>query len=723
MIDRLPEEAGGPYATLAWSVAADLPKLVLKHHESFLVADRRGDFPHLPGEFGFYVEGTRFLRRLELLVHGFRPLVLNAMASEDEAQVAVDLSNPDVAEPGHSPLPGQTVRLARRLMLYENQLFQTLTVESFAPEAHELALTWRFSGDFADVFEVRGLRRSRRGRALPPQADTSTVRLAYQGLDGVTRVTELLFDPAPHGLAEEAADYRLTLEPGGRLELSVTASAWAEPAPSPQMLTVGEVMRRRRDGSERLEGQATKIHADREYVNRWVERARTDLHMLLTETADGLVAYAGIPWYVAPFGRDSLIAALQVLPFEPEIARGTLRFLARYQGERDDPFTDQEPGKILHEYRRGELAACREIAFVPYYGSVDATPLFLIALAEYMRWTHDVQLARQLWPAAERALAWMTGASQAREDGYLRYVCRSPRGLVNQGWKDSREAVMHASGALASPPIAMVEAQGYQYAALLGGAALADITGHADKAPALRERARRLREAFERDFWLEEEGFYALALDGEGNPCRVITSNPGHCLWAGIVAEERAPAVARRLMAGDMFTGWGLRTLAARERRYNPMSYHTGSVWPHDTALAAGGLRRYGFTAPFLTLATGLFEAVLRCEGSRMPELFCGFPRLPGYGPTRYPVACSPQAWAAGVIFQLLSDMLQFEPDAAANRLTLSSPILPPWLNWLELRGLRVRESSIDLVVSRGRQGGAVEVIGRRGNAEVVVRR
>ncbi len=710
------------YATMAASLAADLPKLVLKHQDSFLVADRRGDFPELPGgEFGFYVDDTRVLRRLELFVQGLPPLVLNATASEDEHQLAVDLSNPDLAEAGRPPLPGQSVRLARRLTLYERQLSQTVTVESYAQEPHAFLLTWRFDADFADVFEVRGLRRARRGRTIPAEAGASRVRLGYRGLDGVIRITELAFDPPPDELTTEAAHYHVAVPPGSHLELALTISARAEPETPPPTLNMGEIMHRRRAGSERLAGQATKIQTDSESVNRWLQRARTDLHMLLTETPDGPIPYAGIPWYVAPFGRDSLITALQVMAFEPEIARGTLRFLARHQAASDDPFTDQEPGKILHEYRRGEMSACREIPFVPYYGSVDATPLFIITLAEYVRWTHDVALARQLWPAVERALVWMV--TQAGDDGYLRYQRRSTQGLANQGWKDSHDAISHASGALAPAPIALVEVQGYQYAALSGAAELADLVGHADMAGTLRTRAGRLRERFEHDFWMEDEGFYALALDGDGEPCRVITSNPGHCLWAGIADEAHAETVAKRLLAGDLASGWGLRTLSARERRYNPMSYHNGSVWPHDTALAAAGLRRYGFVEPFMTLATGLFETAIRCEGLRLPELLCGFARVPGFGPIRYPVACAPQAWAAGVVFHLLFSMLQFEPSAATNRLTLNAPVLPPWINWLELHGLRLRDSSVDLVVSRGRQGAAVEVIGRRGDAEVVVRR
>jgi glycogen debranching enzyme len=425
---------------------------------------------------------------------------------------------------------------------------------------------------------------------------------------------------------------------------------------------------------------------------------------------------------VAAFGRDALITALQVLPFEPAIAAGTLRFLARHVGRVDDAFTDQEPGKIIHEMRRGEMAACREIPFVPYYGSVDAGPLFLMLLAEYWKWTADEGLARALWPTAERVLHWMEQAADA-SGGYLAYVRRSPRGLVNQGWKDSHDAIMHASGHLAEPPIALAEVQGYQYAALLAAAELAEALGAGACAPALRERARRLRDRFEAEFWLPDQAYYALALDRERRPCRVIASNAGHLLWTQLISPSRAHIVARRLMADDMFTGWGLRTLARGERLYNPMSYHNGSVWPHDTAIAAVGMRRYGLIEPSITLATGMFEGVLQFENMRMPELFCGFPRVDGYGPTQYPVACAPQAWAAGVVFMLIASMLGLTPDAADNQLTLNRPRLPAWLSWIEIRGLQLRSSRLTLRASQGQEGAAVEMLSRSGDAELVVRR
>jgi len=731
MIHGRPDDdlvVGDRYYILASSVAADLPKLVLKHDEAFLVADRRGDFPALPGsEFGFYADGTRFLHQLELRIHGRRPILLNATVADDGLEAGIDLTNPDIVgvapssatePPGQSPLPGRTFRVRRLLAIYRNRLYQTVTLESFAGEPCSLELSWRFAADFVDMFEVRGFSRQRRGVSLAPRTEAAAVVLGYRGCDEVVRTTRLDFEPAPARLDAGHAVYTLDLSPGQRVELAFTIQAVVgdrRPSGSPgRSAALAEL----RDTASRLQREATSIESDHRTFNAWMERGRADLHLLLTETPAGLVPSAGIPWYVAPFGRDSVITALQVLPFEPEIARGTVAFLARHQATADDPFTDAEPGKILHEYRRGELAACREIPFIPYYGSVDATPLFLVLLGEYLDWTGDLEFAREIWPAAERALAWME-----TNGSYLRYQRRSPVGLEHQGWKDSQDAIMHATGELAKGPIALVEAQGYEFAALLAVARVARALGHGDVASRCRRRAARLRERFENEFWMEDEGFYALALDGHDRPCRVISSNPGHALWTGIAAPARAEMVARRLLLDDMFTGWGIRTLAARERSYNPMSYHNGSVWPHDTALAAVGMARYRLVEPFTLAATALFEAVHHFEGARLPELFCGFPRAAGFGPTRYPVACSPQAWAAGVAFHLLRGMLGFEADAAENRLTLHSPLLPPWLGWLEIRGLRVAKSRLDLRLTHGREGAAVELLTRAGDAEIVVRR
>jgi glycogen debranching enzyme len=715
---------GDEYYIRASSAAADLPKFVLKHDAAFLVADRLGDVRGIPdGAFGFYAEDTRFLQRLELRLHGRRPLLLNATIGGESWESAIDLTNADVIERGRVVLPSRTLRLSRRLTIFANRLYQVVTAESFARQAHEIVLSWDFAADFVDVFEVRGHRRLARGVMQSPKLEPSAVELSYRGRDEVVRTSRLDFDPAPAHLDTATARYTLRLDPRERAEIAVCVSAVVGVPALAHPLPLEEAVARRSAVIEGLSRDWTRVSADHESFGRWIDRSRSDLHLLLTACDDGFVPYAGIPWYVAPFGRDALLTALQVLPFAPDIARGTLRFLARHQARVDDAFTDQEPGKILHEYRRGELAACREIPFLPYYGSVDATPLFVMLLAEYVRWTRDVDLARELWPAVEQALGWMASHGAGDDPGYLRYARRSPRGLEHQGWKDSHDAVMHASGAPAPAPIALVEVQGYQYAALLGAAAIAETIGSGERAPALRARAERLRARFEADFWMDDERAYALALDGAGEACRVVSSNPGHCLWTGIVGHARAAAVTHRLMADDMFAGWGVRTLAARERLYNPMSYHNGSIWPHDTAIAALGMRRYGFVEPFLTLTTALFEAVLHFPGYRMPELFCGFARRPGHGPTRYPVACEPQAWSAGVVFQLIAGMLGFVPAAAENHLTLDRPRLPAWLRWLELHDLRLGKSRVALRVMQGREGAAIELLARDGDVEIVVRR
>jgi glycogen debranching enzyme len=665
---------GDRYYVLASSVAADLPKLVLKHDDAFLVADRRGDFPAMPGtEFGFYTDGTRFLHQLEFRVHDRHLLFLNATVSDDGLEAAIDLTNPDIvgaeptlgaAERERLILPGRAFRIRRLLTVYRDRLYHTVSIENFALEPYSLDLGWYFGADFVDLFEVRGYRRDGRGQHLPGRTDGTSVTLAYRGLDAVVRAARLEFDPAPGRIDAGSALYTVSMAPGQRLDFALTITATVGDVEPQRSVGGRAALTERRSSAERLRGEATHVETDHRLFNGWMQRARGDLHLLLTQTPVGLIPYAGIPWYVAPFGRDSLITALQVLPFEPDIARGTLAFLAGHQANVDDAFTDASPGKILHEYRRGELAACRETPFIPYYGSVDATPLFLILLGEYLRWSGDVEFARRLWPAAERALAWMLGRPG---DGYLRYQCRSPVGLAHQGWKDSHDAIMHTTGEPAKPPIALVEAQGYQFAALLAAAGVADTLGHAETARRAQERAASARERFEAEFWMEDEGFYALALDGDGRPCRVISSNPGHCLWSGIVRHPRAEMVARRLMGEEMFTGWGIRTLSVRARVYNPMSYHNGSVWPHDTALAAVGMARYRLVESFMVLG--------------------------------------------------------FEADASQNRLTLNDPRLPPWLGWLEIRGLRLSKSRLDLRIAQGREGAAVELLARAGDAEVVVRR
>ena len=702
--------------------AGAIAKLVLKHEESFIVCDRHGDFPaYLEGELGFYHEGTRHLRWLELRLNGGRPVLLGAEISPDNDQISIALTNADLTD-GEVSIPRNTLFIDRVLSLYDAHLLESLTFVSFHDAPCAITVELIFSADFHDVFEVRGMQRPQRGRMLGEERQDGTVRLRYEGLDAVERVTEILFDPPPTLVAAHRARYELTLAPGQRARVRVTASArnTEPPRPAPHFQAA---LPKLRALATPLRTQTARIVTDNESFNTLLARSLVDLEMLLTITPQGRVPYAGVPWYVAPFGRDSVITALEILPYHTDLAAGTLRFLAAWQGRALNAFLDEEPGKILHEYRRGEMANCREIPFIPYYGTIDATALFVILMREYVRWTGDLALARELSAATRAALAWMRDHGDRDGDGYLEYETRSTLGLVNQGWKDSADAVMHADGDLARPPVALCEVQGYAYAAWVAAAELADALGQDGEAADYRGRAGALRAAFNRDFWMPHEAFYALALDGDKRPCEVISSNVGHCLWTGIVDEGRAEMVGKRLVGDEMFSGWGLRTLSSRERRYNPMSYHNGSVWPHDNALAASGFRRYRMPEHAITLTTGLFEASRYWDHRRIPELFCGFARHADQGPIFYPVACAPQAWAAGSVFAMLTALLGLDADAERQRLTMESPVLPPWLRWIEIYGLRVGAANVDLSIVRGRDAASVELLGRRGEVELLVRR
>jgi glycogen debranching enzyme len=711
-----------PYHIQASHEASAIPKLVLKHEESFFVSDRAGDFPaHFEGELGFYHEGTRYLRWLEFRLNGARPLLLGAEVSPANDQILVSLTNAALKSGGQTIQPN-TIFIDRRLAITGPHLFESFAIESYHDAPCDLTVELIFSADFHDVFEVRGMRRAARGRILGEERDDGMVRILYLGRDAVPRTTRLAFRPTPDLIAVSRAMYRVRLEPGGTARIDLAATAFSGDGPEPPAIP-SEGARHRHAADDPMPGETTRIETDNETFNALIARSLVDLRMLLTTTPYGRIPYAGVPWYVTPFGRDSLITALQLLPYHAGVAASTLRFLAAWQGSTRDEFRDEEPGKILHEYRQGEMANCREVPFVPYYGTVDATPLFLVLLAEYARWTDDLALVRELWPAAKAALAWLAHDGDRDGDGYLEYETRSSLGLANQGWKDSEDAVSHADGRLARTPIALVEVQGYAYAALRGASELARLLGDAETAARLRHDATALRERFNRDFWVETDSFLALALDGDKRPCEVVSSNAAHALWSGIVDEGRAPSLVKRLLADDMFSGWGIRTLSSRERRYNPMSYHNGSVWPHDNAIAAAGFSRYRMSSAIVTVASGLFDASRSFEHARLPELFCGFPRQADYGPVSYPVACAPQAWAAGSVLQLLTALIGMAPDATGRRITFHAPVLPPWLRFVELHDLRVGGASLDLAISRGRDGASVELISRRGDIELIVRR
>jgi glycogen debranching enzyme len=435
--------------------------------------------------------------------------------------------------------------------------------------------------------------------------------------------------------------------------------------------------------------------------NDWINRSISDVQMMMVGNPERDYPYAGVPWFGTVFGRDGIITALQTLWLNPGMARGVLECLASSQADRVDATIEAEPGKILHEMRCGEMAALGEVPFGKYYGSVDATPLFIILARAYYERTADSSFIQRLWPHLERALNWIDEFGDIDGDGFVEYKQRSTKGLVQQGWKDSNDSIFHADGAIATAPIALCEVQGYVYAAKLAAAYLCRFAGGSQKAAALELEAENLRARFEEQFWCEDLSTYALALDGQKRPCRVRTSNAGHCLYTGIASPERARRVAETLFQPESFSGWGVRTVAASEVRYNPLSYHNGSIWPHDNSLIASGLAKYGHKELAGRIFMGLLDLSSMVDLHRLPELFCGIDRRPGEGPTLYPVACSPQAWAAAAPFLILQASLGISIDAERKRIVFDDPYLPEGIPTLAIKNLQCGGISVDLFLER----------------------
>jgi glycogen debranching enzyme len=696
------------------------PLRVLKHGDCFAVFDPRGNIaPGHASEEGVYHDGTRFLSRLELLLYGQRPLLLSSTMSADDAVFEADLTNPDILRDGQIVVARGEVNVCRSRVLGDACCVERIAVTNYRPNRIDVPVSVRFDADFADVFEVRGAQRPRRGKRLEPEIRGDGIRLAYQGLDGVVRRTDLLCTPAPDRVTASEVRFEVRLAPKEEVTIDLQVACEGErrlPRPSPARF--GDVYRALDTARRGERARGPGILGSSQRFNRWIERGISDLLMMVSETEHGPYPYAGIPWYCTPFGRDGIITALAALWIDPQIARGVLRFLAATQAERSDDRSDAGPGKIVHELRRGEMAALHEIPFGRYYGTVDATPLYVVLAGAYFERTGDLATLEAIWPSIDRALGWIDEAGGE----FLTYARRSENGLVHQGWKDSEVSVFHADGTLATAPIALCEVQGYVYAARRAAAGLARVLGDDRRAARLDAAAERLRIAFEEAFWLDDLGTYALALAGDGRPCRVRTSNAGHCLWAGIAEPARAPRLARTLLDDAMFSGWGIRTVAATEVRYNPLSYHNGSVWPHDNALIAAGLARYGMKDEALRIFAALFDASQYLDLHRMPELLCGFARKRDQGQTLYPVACSPQAWAAVSPLLLLAALLGLELDAPAKQLRLRAPRLPDPLDWLELTDVRLGDASVDLMIRREHDGPpAVDVLEVRGEVDVLV--
>ena len=699
----------------------------LKHGDSFAMFDECGDIfevTHSPA--GLFHHDTRFLSRLHFTLEGHRPMVLSSTVQPDNVILDVDLTNPDLFdEQGRLALAKDTFHIARTKFLWQACAYELFTVTSYSETRRRLALALDFGADFADLFEIRGYRRSRRGVVRAEVAGAGEVVFHYDAVDDLPRATRISFGPQPTRLSahgtEGRAQFDLELAARERRPIVLTVQC-VEGNRAPAAERRFFVMRRAaRRALAAAREHAPLIETSNTAFNSVLERSSADLAMLMTETPYGPYPYAGVPWFSTPFGRDGILTALEMLWLEPELARGVLRFLAAHQAEGEDATADMEPGKILHELRESELARLGEVPFGRYYGSIDSTPLFIVLAGMYWQRTRDEPTIKAIWPNVKRALDWIERSGDRDGDGFVEYDRRRSSGLRNQGWKDSDDAIFHEDGALATGPIALCEVQGYVYLAYRMAALLAVDMDDYPLSAGLTLKAEKLRREFEATYWDEELGTYALALDGAKRACRVRTSNAGQLLFTGIAAPERAARVVEGLFDPDFFSGWGIRTLSRRERRFNPVSYHNGSVWPHDNALIALGLARYGRSAEALALTTALFDAAAHMHLRRLPELFCGFERKRGKAPTLYPVACAPQAWAAVAPFALIQACLGLEVDARAAKLRLRQPRLPHFLDWMMVKRLKIGAARVDLMLRRHDSSVAVNLLAREGAAEVEV--
>ena len=761
--------------------------LTLKDDDIFLVTDTLGNIPGcLPGEansVGLFCQDTRFLSRLELQIDGQLPILLSSNASSGFA-LSVLCANPHLET---QQIGAETIGIEREIVV-NGGLFEELAITNYSTSPVSFELSLSFDADFVDLFEVRGWQRKQRGQLLrslagseaepevveeveaeatsfenseleplasdranspfiyesrsefsndkiermqPLHTASGDLVLAYQGLDRSVRSSRIQFSSRqPDYFKGHTAIWRIELNSHQTTRLSYRVQLLSNGHSISKVGTPMTLMQAK--SAELMELQdwqkhVTKISSDSGTFNRLIERAERDIYLLRQSFEERKFLSAGIPWFSTLFGRDSIIAAWQTLILDPKIAKDTLFVLAQYQGKTEDQWREESPGKILHELRLGEMARCGEIPHTPYYGTVDATPLWLILYAEYYAWTGDRDTIEQLWEAALAAMSWID--RNCKQTGYLAYARNSPSGLLNQGWKDSGDCIVNCKGELATGPITLCEVQGYVYGAKMRLCAIAEMMKRTDLAGRWYSEALELKNRFNKDFWLPDLDYCALALDGEGKPIDSITSNPGHCLAMGILQPDKAMNVAERLRAPDLFSGWGIRTLSNLSPAYNPMGYHVGSVWPHDNSITALGLRATAresrkespqLVEQTLEIATGIFDMTLQQPYLRPPELFCGYERREESTPVRYPVACSPQAWATGTLFQLLQVAINLIPDAANNCVRVIEPALPESINRLSLHNLKVGSTILDLEFERSGNTTACRAVKKRGNLRVV---
>jgi glycogen debranching enzyme len=693
--------------------------LTLKHDRLFLLIDQHGNVAP-PGNcsLGLFDEDTRILSHYELQAAGSPPAKLSTQVIQPYCS-QIDLTVTDHEFGGNAWDPKHAIYLRRELLL-EDVLVERLTLTNFLVRPIDYWVHLFVGSDFADMFEVRGWKREQRGEFLAPIVGPAAIHFAYRGRDGRVVGSAIRFRDTPDTIDERGARWAFRLMPGAPVELEWTIGS-AAPRGRPSAVADGALDQRRPRltlAYDAWRHECSCWASQVETFDASITRAVDDLRSLyIGGDGDGVIS-AGIPWYSTVFGRDSVITSLETLSLNPRIAIDTLRYLARHQGTKENAYTEEQPGRIMHELRRGEMARSGEIPHVPYYGTIDATPLWLVLLHETWRWTGDDALVRELLPNARRALDWIDRYGDLDGDGLVEYARTSERGLVNQGWKDSGDGVPFPDGRLPAPPIALVEVQGYVYDAKVRAAAMFAQLGEYDTAQRLMSEADRLRQQVLDAFWLDELGTFALALDGEKRPIPTITSNAGHLLWSRLPDPARARRVVATLLAPDMFCGWGIRTLSARHPVFNPMSYHNGSVWPHDNALIVMGLSHYGLGASALPVVVAAQDAAIGASFNRLPELYCGMDRAGAPRPVQYPVSCSPQAWASGALFMMLQAVLGILPDAPGGALHIRNPVLPTQLGELTITNLRVGTSRVSLHFERHASRTLVNVLAVESSGE-----
>lgn len=676
--------------------------LTLIDGKTFSATNVAGDiYPPGSPDVGFFHDDTRFLSHLEMRIGGHRGVVLSA-STERTFAAQIELTTGNITLRDSFDLPENTVHIRREQLLASEIFFDRFTFENFNLVHVDFTLELEFAADFVDVFQVRGVARQKHGQYYAPLVGRDTITFVYRGLDHVTRQTHIKLSPAPDEIKDNVARWQLHLEPLKRLQFEVQITPHVEGQPSrAQNFDFKNQLQQRRTNFSRWEADSTHFSSSNEIFDDMMATGIGDFHALQIPDGHQHIIAAGIPWFATIFGRDSIIAAYQSLSLNPQLAVDTLRVLARYQGKQDSPWQDEEPGKILHEYRNGEMTRDGEMPFGPYYGSVDATPLFLILLSETFNWTADEELVEELLPNAYAALEWIEKYGDLDGDGFTEYKRRSPKGLANQGWKDSWDANIHRDGTIAQPPIALSEVQGYVYDAKYRMSSLLRGFGDVKTADRLKKEATELARRFDKAFWVPSRGFYAMALDGDKKPLDVIASNPGQLLFTRLLNRERARTVTNRLMKNDMFNGWGWRTMSQDEKVFNPLSYHRGSVWPHDNSLIAHGMALNEMRDGALRILTSLYQAALTFRDYRLPELFCGVQRREKDTPVHYPVSCSPQAWASGAMFLMLTSVLGIRPSAPRKEINIINPCLPDWLEHLHIRNLKIGAARVGLDFTR----------------------